>query len=83
MALLESAPNLSHPLDKLDQAVGARLRRLSKRVAVFRQYRTARTELLQYNPQELCELGISDADIDNVARASARGAKNEQPHSLT
>jgi uncharacterized protein YjiS (DUF1127 family) len=72
MAMLDSTLNLNHPLTKLGQAVGTRLLFLSQWLAAYRQYRVVRAELLQYNPQELNELGISDADIDNVARTAAR-----------
>jgi uncharacterized protein YjiS (DUF1127 family) len=70
MALLDSTLNRSHALEIFDHALRARAQSISKRLASYRQYRAVRSELLQYSHQELRELGISDADIDRVARAA-------------
>ena len=44
----------------------------SARIAARRRYRTVRAELEEYAPEQLAELGISDADIDLVAEDAAR-----------
>ena len=45
----------------------------SARLAAWRRYRTVRAELLDYSPQQLVELGISEADVDFIAEnASGR-----------
>lgn len=46
--------------------------RLSARRAARRRYRTVRAELLGYSPQQLAELGISEADIGFVAESASR-----------
>lgn len=46
--------------------------RLGHSLAVRRQARTVRNELLEYAPHELAELGISQADVDVVAEDAVR-----------
>jgi uncharacterized protein YjiS (DUF1127 family) len=44
---------------------------ISSHLAARRRYRTVRTELEDYSPEQLAELGITDADIDIVAEDAA------------
>lgn len=46
-------------------------RNLSERYRRWREYRTVAAELRQYAAAELTELGISEADIETVARDAA------------
>jgi uncharacterized protein YjiS (DUF1127 family) len=46
--------------------------RFSAHWTAWRRYRTVRAELLDYSPQQLAELGISDADVEFVAEDAAR-----------
>ena len=41
---------------------------LADRYRRWRRYRTTKAELAQYSATELTELGISEADIDRIAR---------------
>ena len=43
----------------------------SARLAAKRRYRAVRAELLDYSPQQLVELGISEADVDFIAEDAA------------
>jgi uncharacterized protein YjiS (DUF1127 family) len=49
------------------EAVRSIRERFSGNWAAWRRYRTVRAELLDYSPQQLVELGISEADVDFVA----------------
>ena len=64
---LHSGFNLAEPVMSFVDAFSARL-------AARRRYRTVRAELEDYAPEQLAELGISDADIDLVAEEAARRA---------
>ena len=57
----------------LADAVTSLRERFSAHWAARRRYRTVRAELLGYSPQQLAELGISEADIDFVAEDASRG----------
>ncbi len=57
----------------LAEGTGSIIERVSTRWAAWRRYRTVRAELLDYSPQQLAELGISDADIDFIAADPYRG----------
>lgn len=48
--------------------VGAMLHDLSEQYRRRRRYREIEAELLDYSPEQLAELEISEADIDRVAR---------------
>ena len=45
--------------------LGARYRR-------WRTYRSVKAELEQYEPEELADFGVAEADIDRVAHEAAR-----------
>jgi hypothetical protein len=62
---LHSRFNLAEPVTSIIEAFLARL-------AARRRYRTVRAELEDYAPEQLLELGISEADIDLVAEDAAR-----------
>jgi len=47
------------------ETLGARYRR-------WRTYRAVKAELKQYEPEHLADFGVSEADIDRVAREAAR-----------
>ena len=51
----------------LAEVAGSIMERLSTRWAARMRRRTVRNELLDYSPQQLAELGISEDDIDFVA----------------
>ena len=57
----------------LADAVTSLRERFSAHSAARRRYRTVRAELLGYSPQQLAELGISEADIDFVTEDGWRG----------
>ena len=57
----------------LADAVTPLRERFSARRAARRRYRAVRAELLGYSPEQLAELGISEADIDFVAEDASRG----------
>jgi len=56
----------------IGEAVRSIMEGLSARVAARRRYRRVRAELLNYSPQQLGELGISEADIEFVAEDTSR-----------
>jgi len=56
----------------LAEAAGSIIERYSVRLAAWRHYRTVRAELRDYSPQQLAELGISEADIDFIAERPYR-----------
>ena len=45
----------------------------SARRTARQRYRALRAELLDYSPQQLAELGISEADVDFIAEDGSRG----------
>ncbi|SDB20403.1 DUF1127 domain-containing protein [Bauldia litoralis] len=57
----------------LAEVAGSIMERLSTRWAVRMRRRTVRNKLLDYSPQQLAELGISEDDIDFVAEDFYRG----------
>jgi uncharacterized protein YjiS (DUF1127 family) len=62
---LHSRFNIAETVHSMIEAVSARL-------AARRRFCTVRTELEDYTPEQLAELGIRDADIDLVAEDAAR-----------
>jgi uncharacterized protein YjiS (DUF1127 family) len=56
----------------IGEAVKSIMDGLSARIAARRRYRRVRAELLDYSPQQLAELGISQADVDFVAEDASR-----------
>ena len=45
---------------------------LRDRYRRWRTYRAVKAELEQYQPEHLADFGVSEADIDRVAREAAR-----------
>lgn len=45
---------------------------LRERYHRWRVFRTVRAELESYEPEELADFGIAEADIDRIARGAAR-----------
>ena len=62
----------------LVDAVTSLRERFSAHREARRRYRTVRAELLDYSPQQLVELGISEADIDFVAEDASRRGPNSK-----
>ena len=73
MTIQSFAADTGHNSWSLTEAVTSMRERFSARWTARRRYRTVRAELLEYSPQQLPELGVSEADVDFVAEDASRG----------
>jgi uncharacterized protein YjiS (DUF1127 family) len=72
MSIQSFAADALHGRFNIAEPVISIIEALSAHLAARRRFRAVRTELEDYTPEQLAELGISDADIDLVAEDAAR-----------